>query len=163
MLLRYNTQTNVFSHGFTMVELLITIAIAIVLFSAVMSLQGNYGASAQLYSANIQILQTLRIAREKSIAGLNNSPHGVFFEHNAIAKDRIILYQGTSYALRDPLYDREIVFPLVLSVSSTLTNNDITFSKGVGTPNNIGTITLIHGGGVNAALSVNVLGVVSEE
>jgi prepilin-type N-terminal cleavage/methylation domain-containing protein len=163
MLLRYKTQTNVCSRGFTMVELLIAIAIAILLLSAAMSLQGNYGASSQLYSANIQVLQTLRIAREKSIAGLNNSPHGVFFEHNAIAKDRIILYQGTSYALRDPLYDREVVFPLVLSVSSTLTNNDITFSRGMGIPNNIGTITLTHEGGINAVLSVNILGVVNEE
>jgi prepilin-type N-terminal cleavage/methylation domain-containing protein len=160
---QYETTTGSFERGFTLVEMLIVIAIVFVLLTATMSLQGNYGVSSQLFSANIQVLQTVRLAREKSIGSLNNSEYGVFFENNVNTNDRVVLYQGTSYALRDPLYDRATVFPKVISLASTFSNNDLNFSKGLGVPNDTGTITITHDAGVSEVLFVDSLGAVSEE
>ena len=152
--------------GFTVIELLIVIAILLVLASAATPFYGNFQVSGQLNENTSQIIQTLRTAREQNLARMNNTQHGVYFEINAGADDRYILYQGTSYALRDTAYDRATTLDNPLSFSVNLVGdgdaNDINFSLGLGSSNKIGTIILTHEVSGTRQISINTKGMVEE-
>lgn len=130
--------------GFTLIELLTVIGITLVLVVAVVPIYGNLQVSSQLNDSMDQIVQTLRTARERSIARSNDSAHGVFFEINAPGDDRFILYQGDSYAARDSNYDRALTLSSSIVLSTTLSGDGVTFSKSFGAPNATGTVTLTH-------------------
>lgn len=125
--------------GFTLIEIIIVVAILLILAAAAVPLYGNLQVSAQLNENNRQIVQTIRIARERAASGFNNSNHGVEFQ-----SDRYILYQGNDFASRDTVYDRETVLDAALTITTTLTGDEVNFSRGSGDPNNTGTITLTH-------------------
>lgn len=144
-------------NGFTLIEVLIVIGIIIILSAATLPLYSNLQISSQLNDGNLLIIQTLRTAREKSLVGYNDSSHGVKFLSNSF-----ILYQGSSYATRNSFYDRITELSPVLSISTTLTNDEINFSKGLGEPNNIGTIILSHNSGGEREIFINSLGKIEE-
>jgi len=149
--------------GFTLVELFIVIGITLVLAAAAVPIYSNIQVSAQLNENTSQITQTLRTARERSVARFNNSSHGIYIETNIGGDDRFILYQGDSFIARDSTYDRAVTLDKALSLSTTLTGNDIHFSKGLGVPNETGTITLTHDVEGSRSISVNRLGGIEEE
>ena len=147
--------------GFTLVEVLLAIGIALVLLVAATPLYTNLLISSQLNEHTSQIVQTLRIAREQSVARLNNAEHGLKIE-----SDRYILYQGASYTLRNSAYDREIVLDsgviLSWSLVGTGADGDITFSRGLGVPNSTGTITITHDTSGTRSIFINSLGIVEK-
>ncbi len=148
--------------GFTVIELLVVIGIAVVLAAAAAPLYGNLQVSVQLNENISQIIQTTRSARENSFSRLNNSSHGVYFEINPSGNDRFILYQGDSYAARDASHDRAVILDPSLSLSTTLSGNEVNFSKGLAVPNATGTVTISHDVKGSRTMAVNRLGMVEE-
>jgi prepilin-type N-terminal cleavage/methylation domain-containing protein len=153
--------------GFTLLEILIVISITLILALASFSFFGSSYTSAQLNESTTNIIQSLRLAQEKSIARLNNNQSGVYFIINPNGKDEYIVYQGQSYANRIEMYDQKNVLDdsLSLEVSGftlTGTNVDINFSTATGVPNNIGTINLKNDSGTTKAIKINALGMVEE-
>ncbi len=144
-------------NGFTLVELLIVIGIIVILAAATIPIYGNLQISSQLNDNNLLIIQALRSAKERSVVGYNNSSHGVKFFSN-----QFVLYQGSSYAARNSSYDSVTELAPVLFLSTTLNNDEINFSKGLGVPDNVGTTTLAHSSGGERTVSVNSLGKVEE-
>lgn len=144
--------------GFTLVELLISLAIGMILVAVVTPLYGNLQVSTQLSTNSSQISQNIRLAKEKSIASLNDSAHGIKF-----FSDHYVLYQGSSYDLRSISNDLNYSIPSSIITTSSLTNNEINFSKGLGVPNNIGTITLTHSTDGIKHIIINELGIVTEQ
>jgi len=149
--------------GFTLIELLIVIAITLILGVSAVPIYGNLQVSAQLNSTGDQLVQTLRTAKERSTARVNNSSHGVYFEINSGSEDRIIFYQGSSYAGRDSDYDRVTKLDDAITLSTTLAESEVSFSKGVGTPNTTGTVTLTHSVDGERVVTINNIGTVEEE
>ncbi len=149
--------------GFTLIELLLVIAIMLALAVAAAPLYGNLHLSTQLNENIAQIIQTTRIARERSFSRLNNFPHGVYFEINPAGNDKFILYQGNSYATRDTDYDREVSLDSSLSLSTTLPGNEVYFSKGFGIPDATGTVTLTHNVKGARIMRINDFGMVEEK
>lgn len=147
--------------GFTLIELLVVVAIFVILAAASVPVYGNWQSSAQMDTAVSEIVQGLRLAKTKSAAGFNNSVHGIYFEINAAGSDRFIIYQGSSYASRDTDHDQETELSGALSLATTLTGNEIGFSKGLGEPTTTGTVTILHSGSSESVMiSINGLGVV---
>lgn len=144
--------------GFTLIEILIVIALFLLLSAASFSIYGNLSVSSQLDDAHSGILGTLRTARERAISRLNNSGHGVYFD-DAGLEDRYILYQGPSYAARDIGYDRILTLDSSLSLSTDFPSNDINFSMGRGIPNATGTVTITHSVKGLKYISVNRFGI----
>ena len=142
------------TNGFTILEVLIVIGIMLVVGGAILPISGNFAVSSQLDDSLISVSNTVRTARERSLSGLNNSAHGVYFEENINLQDRIILYQGASYASRDQLYDQIRTFDDSMDMESSISGNDLNFSKGLGVPNSTGTITITHD--VNGARNVTI-------
>ncbi len=155
-------------NGFTLVELLVVVSIFLILIATAVPVYGNLQVRTQLNESVSQAIQAIRIAREQSRAGYNDSQHGVYFEMNVASKDRFILYQGESYATRNSDYD--IITELDSSISIVnssflLTSGDIdiNFSKNLALPNNTGSMALVHIVDGSAFITLNSLGMVELE
>ncbi len=146
--------------GFSLIELLIVIGITTILAGVSAVVYGNLQVSAQLNDVSAQLTQSLRLAREQSLAGLNNIDHGVKIDSN-----QYTLYQGASYNIRESSYDR--VFPLASALTLTLdltpAGSDIIFYNGIGSPSATGTITVSHSVTGTKTIIINNLGVIQEQ
>lgn len=146
--------------GFTLVELLIVVAIIASLILVSLNMYGNLQASTQLNENTSQLVQVIRTAREQSLAGWNNNQHGVFILLATSTADQYTLYQGASYATRTASFDRTTIMDNALNLSATgfvLTsgNIDINFSQGTGLPSATGTI-IISQNFSNSSRSINI-------
>ena len=152
--------------GFTLIELLIVIGITLVLVAAVVPIYGNLQVFSQINENSVQVIQSLRIARERSMSGVNNVQHGVYFEANVSPEqNKYVLYQGLSYNERTAVYDREVILgkDLKFSLPGGVSEYEINFSKGLGVPNNTGTISLTHDVQGARQIIINNLGMVEED
>jgi Tfp pilus assembly protein PilE len=146
--------------GFTLIELLIIVGITTILASVSAVVYGNLQVSAQLNEVSAQITQNLRLAREQSLAGLNNVAHGVKLNSN-----QYVLFQGSSYATRDSTYDRVFSLADALTVTPGLvpSGSEIIFSKGIGLPSATGTITVTHSITGTKGIVINDKGFIREQ
>jgi len=145
--------------GFSAVELIIIIAITIILAAMAAPVYGNLQSSTQLNEESAQVVQILRIARERSASGFNNARHGVKLEAG-----KYILYQGPSYTSRNSDYDKNITLNNNLNLVWVLSggSSEINFSKYIGIPNSTGTINLGHSVKGNKNITINDFGLVEE-
>jgi len=148
--------------GFTLVELILVVAIAIVLAAVAVPIYTNLQVSAQLNDSTSLMIQTIRTAKEKSMARISDLSHGVY-----LSAQSYTLYQGSSYIGRDPSYDRTIELDegltLGWNLSGTGDANDINFSRSFGLPNKTGTITLTHDVNGVRNISINSYGKTEED
>ena len=143
--------------GFTLIEILIVMGISVILAAAAVPIYGGLQINTELNETTSQIVQTLRTARERSVAKLYNSSHGVYFTPTTYT-----LYQGNSYATRDTNYDRIETLGPAISISNDITDSDVNFSKNKGKVNNTGTIILTHDVAGSRSIIVNKSGAVEE-
>ncbi len=144
--------------GFTMLELLLTtaafgiiIAIAIP-FSNSTIVRGNLDNSARSLESSSRRAYTYARASE------NNSDWGV-----RVSTSSVIVFSGSTYDGRDNVFDEIGSMSSPAEVGGTLTTDgiaDIIFTKGTGTPNATGTITLA-GGGNTKIMTFNEKGAIS--
>ncbi|MFH1286971.1 MAG: hypothetical protein ABII02_04460 [Candidatus Magasanikbacteria bacterium] len=120
-----------------------------------MPIFGRLHTFSQTHNAEDQIRQTLHIARQQSFSGQGEVAHGVKF----LAHD-IILFRGNSYATRQSGYDRDIDLGEVFTLSTTLTDDEVVFSKGLARPSETGTISISHGAGGQKSVEIKSFGVV---
>lgn len=125
--------------GFVIIEILIAIAIISSVAFLATPLYTNLQVSTQLNESVTELIQTVRLAQVKSIARVNDSSHGVYFQ-----SDKYTLYQGGSYSGRNSSYDKVVTIEEALTLSNDLTSNEVNFSRGLGSPNATGTITITH-------------------
>lgn len=151
--------------GFTLIELLIVMALVVVLIAAAVPIYSNFQTSSQLNESAAQIASTFRLARTFSVARQNNSRYGVFINVDPGGADRIILFLGTSYAGRNPAYDRITTFDSALSVAPSLSGGatEVVFSPAYGVPSATGSIAITHVTTGNRTVSINALGAVDYE
>lgn len=112
-----------------MIELLITIGLTVSISVISIPLYGNLQASTKLDESLAQAVDFLRAAREQSRAGLRDSSHGIYFDPGA---NKIILYQGASYAIRDEIYDQVLSLESGVTISTTIPLNEINFAVNTG-------------------------------
>jgi type IV fimbrial biogenesis protein FimT len=147
--------------GFTIIELLVVIAIMVILASAAVPIYGNFQVSAQLNESSAQIVQSMRIARQKSIARTQAGAWGVFFNISG-GDDQYILYQGTSYAVRDTDFDRSVTLDSAIALSTTIAGAEVNFSMGRGLPSATGDVVMTHSTGESRTVNVNSFGKIEE-
>ena len=150
-------------HGFTLVEVLIVVAITMILAAVTVPIYGNLQVSSQLNENTSLLIQNLRTAQERSLARLNSSSHGVKLFPNSY-----VLYQGSSYVTRVLENDRIIelgdTVNLEWSLVGTGQPNEINLSKSLGVPNMMGDITITHDiGGDDKTVKINSFGKVEEQ
>lgn len=149
----YNLQA-----AFTLLEFLIAIAVVLMLAAGGAMIYGQFYTSSQLNETTTQMIQTVRVARERAVARVNDAAHGVYFD--TVAK-KYTLYQGSSWGDAGKVIIRETTLDSVLSLSTTLAGNDVNFSKGLGLPNT-GNITLTHSVSGTRTVSINSFGKIEQ-
>lgn len=157
---RHHREASRSERGFTIIELLIVIAISLIVFGATLSISFRTETSAQLNEATLRIQQAIRAARNDSVARFHDNPHGIFFESIATTSDRYTLYEGASYATRDQSRDIVVILEDALTLSTTLPSNDLSFSRSLGVPTATGTVTVTHATIGTLEITVNELGAV---
>jgi len=146
--------------GFTVIELFLVITLTLVLVSLSVPIYSSLQISNQLNGSTSLLVQTLRTGKERSMARVNNSIHGIKLQENSY-----VLYQGSSYATRTQEYDRVTELEgisLSWSLSGSGQTDEIIFSKSLGVPNMIGTITLTNEDNKTKTISINEIGKIEQ-
>lgn len=132
--------------GFTLLEVLIVLSISIALAGMSIPLYGKLHQGTKLKESKETVLQTINIARQRSLSGLNDSSYGIYFEINDSSQDRIILYAGESFDTRNIALDEASVIDANISVSVDFFPSEINFEKNSGSPDNYGRISFLFEG-----------------
>ncbi|HXF44332.1 MAG TPA: prepilin-type N-terminal cleavage/methylation domain-containing protein [Candidatus Paceibacterota bacterium] len=123
--------------GFTVIEIAIVIAIFGIIIAIGLPIGLDSYRNYLLTAERRNLLSILRRAESFSFANKNAAPHGVFMD-----EDGFVLFQGESYALRNPAYDEEYLKSGAVTSSGTV---EIVFSPVSGRPNATATIVLSNG------------------
>lgn len=140
--------------GFTIVELLLSVAIVGILAATVTGFSLFFLRSNDLELALSATSQTLRRAQTLSRAGSLDSSWGVSLQPSAIT-----LFKGQSFALRDMALDETMELPPTIAPSGL---TEVVFSKINGLPQQSGVITFTHDVIGARRLLLNDLGMVEE-
>ncbi len=141
--------------GFTLVELLIVLAISLSLLGVIGTIASNTYPKSQLNAEAGVVMQAIREAQALTLARKEDSRWGVYRTAN-----ELILFAGPSYATRDEAFDRTHVFPSGITASGM---EEIVFSSLLGTIPQPGTITLTSNAtGESVVISINANGVVQK-
>lgn len=147
--------------GFTLIELLILIAIMGLISSLSVSFYSRFYTQNSVQNTLDQYVGELRKAQIYSMMGRQNGNWGVNFTSN-----RIVLYQGNSYATRTTAFDEIFNINTNISVSGI---GDINYARYTGIPTNggstiVSTLTATIQGTSNNSktFTINTQGVVSK-
>lgn len=109
-----------FNKGFTVIEIILIIGILVIIFSMSFPIAFDFYKNYQFQAEQDQFISLLEIARNLSMANLNQSPHGVFQDN-----DNFIIFEGNSFATRNQSQDQIFPRSKAISVSGP---NEITFN-----------------------------------
>lgn len=122
-------------NGFTLIELLTVISLTLIIGLFTFPISLSYYQRNVLNEVTNEIKNTVQLAHTQSVFQKNDSAHGV-----KILADSFILFEGDTYAVRDPNKDRIFFIPNSVAVSGL---DEVIFSQYTGIPNATGTITAI--------------------
>lgn len=125
-----------FSRGFTLVELLITIAIILILAGLVVSNIGTFVQGQALNNGVDETIALINEARSRTLAGENGDEYGVHLQ-----SDKAVLFVGPTYSSsastnKVVTLDSSIV---IGSISLGGGGSDVLFDRITGDTNNYGT------------------------
>lgn len=80
------------SRAFTLIELLIVVAILAILFVIILARFGTFGKQVDLNTTSQRIISALQLARNQTLGSEGETTYGVYFE-----SDKYILFKGASY------------------------------------------------------------------
>jgi len=112
--------------GFTLIELMIVVALIIMFSALVLPMSFNFFQEATLKDQVRNIENSLRKAQAMAITGQEDSSAGV-----KITQSECIIFEGESYDNRREKADTIIPFPVSLSLSGA---DEIVFQKSTGLP-----------------------------
>jgi prepilin-type N-terminal cleavage/methylation domain-containing protein len=134
------------TRGFTILELILVIAIFAVIFSSTTIVFGNLLNEHRLASKGYEIVQSLREARTDAVSRKGDSGWGVYLDASA-HPDRYIVFKGDSYMSRDSSFDQTVIFPesVIFSNIGISGGNEIVFGKRTGETDDTGSFDLVTG------------------
>lgn len=145
--------------GFTIVELIVTLAIFVLLVAAATPAYTTFFVKYQLVTKASDLRELLRTAQGLSMANLGDDTYGVHYATGT--GTTYVLFKGASYASRDLSYDElSTTLPNSVSLTSTVSGSDVVFTKVEGSTGDEGTITLTSSGGDVRTITVNAAGTV---
>jgi len=147
-------------NGFTVIEILLVIAIIGVMAGLSAPYLGSFLARNELRNESLKIVDSLRRARNQTMAGVEDKIWGVHFESG-----KYVVFAGSSYSAADPLNDA-VDLPAVLTfsvINFTGGGNDVVFSQPYGETLNYGTTTIQNDSGDSRTIVINQAGMAQEQ
>lgn len=141
--------------GFTLVELLVVLAIFGILFLIVGTISSNTLPKSQLIIESDYIEQTLRKAQARTVNQHADSVWGVY-----LTASTVTLFAGTTYAGRDASFDEVHTLPSGVSLSGL---SEVNFEYRTGQTVDTGTISMTSSAtGETAVLTVSASGAIEQ-
>ena len=137
--------------GVSIIELLIVIAIISVIGVTVIPIGAGFLERNTARNKVNEVVESLRVARINAMSGKNDSQWGT-----TVTASEIVLFQGDSYATRNPDYDISYSVPQ----SVNITTFEVIFDEITGNPNQTLTINIISDL-TSRVVQLNELGVVN--
>jgi prepilin-type N-terminal cleavage/methylation domain-containing protein len=124
--------------GFTLIELLVVLAILAVFVFIALASFGVFGRQVSLDTASQQIISTLQLARNQTLASEDETVYGVHFE-----TDRYVLFKGVVYDPSD-INNKETVLTSTEIYERNLAGggDDVIFTRIRGNTTNTGNIKI---------------------
>lgn len=131
------------SQAFTLIEILVVIGIIIILAAVAVPGLGTFQKESALHNSTEEIINTLRLAQNRTLASESSSKYGVYFD-NVSSPHRYTLFKGSSYAARDTVFDEVFLIPKSVEIASISLGggNEVVFDRIVGTTSQFGQISL---------------------
>ena len=129
--------------GFSIIELLIVLAILMILLAISIPNITSLVKNPQVKNTSEEVVNILKLAQNKTLSSDGNSQYGVYFEITA-SPHQYILFKGSSFATRDTAYDKIYSVPTVIEFSTINLGggNEIVFNRVTGTTQNTGNISV---------------------
>jgi len=130
--------------GFTLIEFLIVIGILGAIIVLSVSAFSFLIKKTDLDSSINNIISIVNLAKNKTLASEGAKQYGVYFDA-IINPNKYVLFQGSSYALRDISLDEIHNLPAAVKISSISfggLGNEIVFDRLTGTTGNSGTLVI---------------------
>ena len=143
--------TTHYPSGFTLIEILLSLALLAILSTLTLAVSGGLFARVQLNLATATLTQTLRRAQFLAQGSISDTSWGV-----KTNQDSITLFSGDTFTARDHTLDE----PTGISSAVSLEDEEIVFQKwsGTTTPR---TLTLTTADNETISLTINSKGIVS--
>lgn len=109
--------------GFTLIEILIVIAIISILVAMVIVALRPFNQDLELNNSADHIINSLKLAQSKTLASEQASSYGIYFDITT-NPHRYILFKGSDYASRDADFDQ------IIELSNFVELFDIDFGSG---------------------------------
>ncbi|MFH1820488.1 MAG: prepilin-type N-terminal cleavage/methylation domain-containing protein [Candidatus Nealsonbacteria bacterium] len=133
-----------FKKGFTILEVLIVVAILVILVAIAVPAYHIFLKGSDLNSSTEEIISILRLAQVRTLSSENDSSWGVYFSTSTVPH-QYTLFQGLSYVSREPLADEVYQVSKSIEIESMSVaggGNEIVFDRIVGTTAKFGQISL---------------------
>ena len=147
-----NSASSKFTTGFTLIEVVLSIAIITLIFGIAAPVYQDYQIRNGIDNSVNIIVENLRRAQALSMAVDSDSSWGV-----NIAEGFITLFKGANFIGRDIAFDNSSEMLSVISPSGL---TEVVFSKLNGFPNNAGALTLSVAGNIRI-ISINEKGMLT--
>lgn len=140
-------------HGFTLVELLLSVAIMTMLIGLSLPVYETFVRRNDLDLTAQNIAGAIRRAEVYARGVKNDSTWSIEFLSSGVT-----IFKGSTYSTRDTSYDEIVSLPGSVSISG---DSEMIFSKLSGSPDAAGTITLTSSTNDTRTIAVNAKGMVS--
>lgn len=130
--------------GFSLIEFLIVFGVLIIIFTFSIAAFFVLTKKSDLDVSFDNIISTLNLARNKTLASEYADKYGVYFDVLS-SPDRYILFKGQNYVSRDPVFDEIHLLPVNIVISSLGFNgstSEIVFNRLDGNTLNFGSLTI---------------------
>lgn len=130
--------------GFTLVELLLIIGILFFLAGIATPVFRFFQKESDLTNSVEEIINTLRLAQNKTLASEGKSSWGIYFS-TSTTPHQYVLFKGSNYVTRDAFFDEIHNLPRgieIYEIDLVGGGSEIIFNRIVGTTNQFGKISL---------------------
>jgi hypothetical protein len=135
-----------------MLDIVLSVAMLGLIFGMTIPMYKNFSIRNDLDIATNGTVQALRRAQTLSQVADGDTSWGVH-----VSSGSILIYKGTSYALRDTTYDEVTAIPTSITLSGLL---DVTLTKVSGLPQSTGTFILTSATQETRNVTINQKGMV---
>jgi len=138
--------------GFTLMEVLVALAVIAVMAAVTWPLAGNWSGQTAVRAAQAELTQNLRLSRAESLAGYRAATYGL-----KLLPDGYVLFQGATYETREAAADIAVIWARGLRLTWQLSGSgqadEIVFDS-QGQPSRFGQL-MIGGGDTETTVSFN--------